>query len=54
MEEEILEKIKYLKKHIPEIKSEKTRKQQLKYMHRLIKQINTYNFYRRSYESSNK
>ena len=45
-EKEILKKIEYLKQHIPKIKSEKGRKQQTKYMHKLMKEINIYRRYR--------
>jgi len=39
---EIQKKIKYLKQHIPTIKNRQTRLQQLKYMHRLMKEIKIY------------
>lgn len=41
-EKEMKKKIEYLKKHIPTIKNRQTRLQQLKYMHRLMKQIKIY------------
>lgn len=44
-EKEILKKIDYLKEHIPKIKNEKTRKEQAKYMHKLMKEINIYRRY---------
>lgn len=45
-EKEILKKIDYLKEHIPKIKSEKTRKEQIKHMHKLMKEIKIYRRYR--------
>ena len=45
-ESEILKKIEYLKEHIPKIKTEKTRKEQTKYMHRLMKELNMYRRYK--------
>lgn len=44
-EEEIKQKIEYLKQHIPRIRNRKTRLQQQKYMHRLQKELKIYNFY---------
>lgn len=44
--EQMIEKIKELKQIIPNIKNNRTRLQQLKYMHRLQKQLKIYNFYR--------
>ena len=44
-EQEIKEKIRYLKEHIPKIRNKQTRLQQQKYMHRLIKEIKVYRGY---------
>ena len=46
--QEIKNKIAYLQSHIPEIKNTKTRLQQTKHLHRLQKQIKTYEYLRRS------
>lgn len=47
MNKELIEqKIEYLKQHIPKIKNKRTKLQQQKYMHRLQKELNIYNFYR--------
>ena len=43
--EEIEQKIKELKQNIEKIKNKQTRLQQLKYMHRLQKELEIYNFY---------
>ena len=45
-EQEIISEINRLKKHIPKIKSEQTKMQQRKYMHRLMKEIAVYRGYR--------
>lgn len=53
MEKEILQEIEFLKLHIPKIKSVQTRKQQIKHLHRLMKQIEIYRRYKSLYEKSN-
>ena len=45
--EEIIFKIQHLEQTIPKIKNKQTRLQQIKYMHRLQKQLLMYNFYRK-------
>ena len=46
--QEIKDKIAYLQSHISEIKNTKTRLQQTKYLHRLQKQIKTFEYLRRN------
>lgn len=46
--EEIEQKIKELKQRIPKIKNIQIRLQQQKYMHRLQKELQIYNFYTRN------